>query len=69
MLDYVVMEDHEQIHDEQEALIQAEADPAEFEIDEAQTPVSAKEELKFCLLLCLYFVRSYRDAYRSVRTG
>ena len=40
----------EQIHEEQEALIEAEVEPADVESDEDQAPVSAKEALKCCLL-------------------
>ena len=56
-----MIKDHEQIHEEQEALNRAEAEPAEVESDEDQAPVSAKEALKCCLLLHLYFIRSHRD--------
>ena len=59
--DYVEIEDHEQIHEEQEALIEAEVEPAEVESDEDQAPVSAKEALKCCLLLRSYFIRSDAD--------
>ena len=67
--DYVEIEDHEQIHEEQEALIEAEVEPAEVESDEDQAPVSAKEALKCCLL---FFLTSYaqmttRESY--VRSG
>ena len=55
--DYVEIEDYEQIHEEQEALIEAEVEPAEVESDEGQAPVSAKEALKCCLLLRSYFIR------------
>ena len=56
--DYVEIEDYEQIHEEQEALIEAEVEPAEVESDEDQAPVSAKEALTCCLLLRSYFIRS-----------
>ena len=39
---YVEIKDHEQIHEEQEALIEADVEPAEVESDEDQAPVSAK---------------------------
>ena len=58
---YFEIEDHEQIHEEQEALTEAEAEPAEVESDEDQALVSAKEALKCCLHLPMYFVRSYKD--------
>ena len=58
MDDYVEIGYHEQIHEEQEALIEAEVEPAEVESDEDQAPVSAKEALKCCLLLRSYFIRS-----------
>ena len=48
MYDYGKIEDHEQIYEEQEALIEAEVEPAEVKSDEDQAPVSAKEELKCC---------------------
>ena len=41
---------------------EAESEPAEVERDEDQAPVSAKEELKCCLLLISYFVRSDEDS-------
>ena len=56
--DYVETEDHKQIHEEQEALIEPEVEPAEVESGEDQAPVSAKEALKFCLLSRSYFIRS-----------
>ena len=40
-----MIKDHEQIHEEQEALNRAEAEPAEVESDEDQAPFSAKEAL------------------------
>ena len=49
--------DHKKIHEEQDALIEAEAEPAEVKNDEGQAPVSAKEAPKCCLLLRFYFVR------------
>ena len=41
MENYVEIKDHEQIHEEQEDLIEAEAESAEVESDEDQVPVSA----------------------------
>ena len=38
---YVEIEDHEQVHEEQEDLIEAGAESAEVESDEDQVPVSA----------------------------
>ena len=61
MYDYGEIEDHEQIYEEQAALIEAELEPAEVKSDEDQSPVSAKEALKCCLLLCSYFIRSDVD--------
>ena len=61
MDDYVEIEDHEQINEEQEHLIEAEVEPAEVKSDEDQAPVSAKEALKCCLLLRSYFIRSDED--------
>ena len=58
---YVEILDHEKIHEEQDALIEAETKPGEVESDEDQAPVRAKEEVKCCQLLRSYFVRSYRD--------
>ena len=45
----------------QDVPIEAEAEPGEVESDEDQAPFSAKEAPTCCLLLHLYFVRSYRD--------
>ena len=59
--DYAEIEDHEQTHEEQEALIEAEVELTEVESDEDEAHVSAKEELKCCLLLRSYFIRSYED--------
>ena len=59
--DYVEIEDHEQIHEEQEDMIEAEVNPAEVDRDEDQAPVSAKQALKYCLLLRSYFIRSAED--------
>ena len=58
---YVEIEDHKQIHIEQDGMIKAEEKPAEVGSDEDQAPVSAKEAPKPCLLLRSYFARSYGD--------
>uniref|UniRef100_M4BLZ6 Uncharacterized protein n=1 Tax=Hyaloperonospora arabidopsidis (strain Emoy2) TaxID=559515 RepID=M4BLZ6_HYAAE len=50
-LDYVETEDHEQIHEDQDAFIEAEVKSAKVESDEDQAPVSAKVALKCCQLL------------------
>ena len=59
--DYVEIEDHEQIHEDQEALVEAEVEPAEVESDEDQASVGAKEALNCCLILRSYFIRSDAD--------
>ena len=59
--DYIEIEHHEQIHKEQDALIEAEVEPAEVERYEDQAPVSAEEAPKCCLLLRSYFIRSDAD--------
>ena len=61
MQDYVETEEHEQIHKDQDAFIEAEVKSAKVESDEDQAPVSAKVALKCCQLLRLKFERSYRD--------
>ena len=59
--DYVEIEDHEQIHEEQEDMIEAEVNLAEVDRDEDQAPVSTKQARKCCLLLRSYFIRSAED--------
>ena len=58
MDDYVENKDLKQIHEEQEALIGAEVEPAELESEKDQTYFIANEALKCCLLLRSYFIHS-----------
>ena len=50
-----MVEDHKNIHEEQEALIEAKAEPAEVVSEEDQAPVKSKEAVRCCLRLRLYF--------------
>lgn len=61
--DYVDIEDDEQIHEEPDAMVDAESQPMDVESDEDEAPVNAKEALKCCLLLRAYFVRSDEDTH------